>query len=128
MKLGYVILYVENVEASITFYENAFSIKRKFIHESKEYGEMETGDTILSFADRSTSQPKGLEFLKNADTSKCHPTEIAFITEDVPSAFEKAIRNGCKIISEPEQKPWSQLVSYVLDLNGFLVELSSPVA
>ena len=34
MKLGYTIIYVADVPRSITFYEAAFGLQRKFIHES----------------------------------------------------------------------------------------------
>jgi lactoylglutathione lyase len=43
MELGYVIVYVPDVAATVAFYERAFGIKRRFIHESGTYAEMETG-------------------------------------------------------------------------------------
>jgi lactoylglutathione lyase len=42
MKLGYTILYVRDVEASLNFFEIAFGLSRRFYHESG-YGEVETG-------------------------------------------------------------------------------------
>ena len=48
MKFGYAILYVKDVEKTVTFYESAFGLKRKFVHESG-YGEMDTGETMLAF-------------------------------------------------------------------------------
>lgn len=50
MKFSYTILYVKDVVQSVAFYEEAFSLKQKFIHESKQYAEMETGGTTLVFA------------------------------------------------------------------------------
>ena len=50
MKLGYTIIYVPDVEASLQFFERAFGLKRRFLHESGTYGELETGETTLSFA------------------------------------------------------------------------------
>ncbi len=49
MKLGYTIFYVNDVEASLTFFEKAFGLPRRFYHESG-YGEVETGSTALGFA------------------------------------------------------------------------------
>ena len=49
MKLGYVIVYVADVAATVAFYERAFSLKRRFVHESGQYAEMETGATALAF-------------------------------------------------------------------------------
>lgn len=43
MKFGYTIIYFANVEATVLFYESAFGIKRRFVHESNQYAEMDTG-------------------------------------------------------------------------------------
>ena len=50
MKLGYVILYVPDVSASLEFFTRAFGIEQRFLHESGTYGEVETGATALAFA------------------------------------------------------------------------------
>ena len=44
MKLGYTILYVSDVEKTVAFYEAAFGLTRRFIHEGG-YAEMDTGET-----------------------------------------------------------------------------------
>jgi len=38
MKFGYTIIYVPDVSASLTFFENAFGVRRRFLHESGTYG------------------------------------------------------------------------------------------
>ncbi|MGB2693109.1 MAG: VOC family protein, partial [Thermodesulfobacteriota bacterium] len=53
MKLGYTILYVNNVEKTIEFYKKTFGLKKLFLHESGDYGELDTGDTKLAFASHS---------------------------------------------------------------------------
>ena len=40
MNLAYIIIYVEDAVTAASFYENAFGLKIKFIHESNEYAEM----------------------------------------------------------------------------------------
>jgi len=42
MKLGYTIIYVADVLRSICFYEAAFGLKRRFVHDSNLYGELDT--------------------------------------------------------------------------------------
>ena len=56
LTLGYVILYVQDVAASLTFYEKAFGLARRFFHndQGKAYGELDTGDTRLSFVSLTT--------------------------------------------------------------------------
>ncbi len=51
MRLGYVIIYVKDIEETVKFYEKAFALKRRFIHDSGAYAEMDTGSTTLAFAD-----------------------------------------------------------------------------
>jgi catechol 2,3-dioxygenase-like lactoylglutathione lyase family enzyme len=48
MKFGYTIIYVSDVQVSLTFFEKAFGFKIRFVHESG-YGELETGETTLAF-------------------------------------------------------------------------------
>ena len=50
MKFGYTIVYVTSVADTLDFYQAAFGFKTRFLHESGEYGELDTGDTALAFA------------------------------------------------------------------------------
>ena len=45
IKFAYTILYVENVTATIEFYEKAFGFQRKFVTPENDYGELITGET-----------------------------------------------------------------------------------
>ena len=47
LKYGYTIVYVMSVEKTLEFYKNAFGFAVRFLHESKDYGELETGATSL---------------------------------------------------------------------------------
>jgi len=128
MKLGYTIIYVADVIATIEFYEKAFSMKRRFIHESKLYAELETGDTVLAFAGLEAAEMNGLAILPNDPSGPAAAWEICFVTDDVNAAFTLAVEQGCTPVSKPDEKPWKQTVSYVRDLNGCLVEIASPIA
>ncbi|GAP97413.1 VOC family protein [Leptolyngbya sp. NIES-2104] len=128
MKFAYTILYVQNVPESVTFYEKAFSLKPRFIHESNQYAEMETGGTALAFAAIDLAQsnlPKG--FLPNSRSTPPAGIEIGLVSEDVPAAFDQAIQAGAIAVVEPKIKPWGQIVAYVRDLDGILVEICSPI-
>ena len=126
MKFGYALLYVEDVAKTVEFYESAFGLKRRFVHEAG-YAEMETGDTTLGFVAQSVVESNGVEYAK-ADPAKPAPAvEIAFVTDDVNGAYAKALKEGAVAVAPPKEKPWGQTVSYVRDLNGFLVELCSAV-
>lgn len=127
MKFGYTILYVDDVLETVRFYETAFGIKKLFIHESNAYAEMETGSTRLAFTAKSLAQESGLDFGQLEKRSEFAPFELALVAEDVLASFSNALANGATELKKPEQKPWGQLVGYVRDCNGFLVEICSPM-
>jgi lactoylglutathione lyase len=128
IKFGYTILYVENVEESIAFYENAFGFSRKFVSPDGDYGELITGETTLSFASKalaSKNLPDG--FIESSLEDKPFAIEIGFIVENVPEVLQKATSFGAVMVSEPVEKPWGQVVAYARDLNGFLIEICTEV-
>lgn len=128
MKLGYTIAYVSDVVASIAFCEQAFGLKRRFIHESAQYGELETGETTLAFASHALGESNLKNGYVHADKSE-QPLgiEIALVTADVQTAHNQAISVGAIELKEPETKPWGQVVSYVRCPDGTLVEICSPI-
>lgn len=125
MKLGYTLFYVDDVEQTMQFYAKAFGLQQGFLHESKQYGEMLTGETKLGFVHHETAMSHGFEYEKMSLTKKSAAFEIGFVTADVNAAFEKAVNSGAVPVQKPESKPWGQVVSYVRDCNGFLVEICS---
>lgn len=129
MKLGYTIIYVPDVCASLLFFEQAFGLTRKFLHESLAYGELDTGATTLSFAAHELGDTNFPGGHVHADQS-AQPLgfEVAFVTSDVHSAHKRAIQAGAIELAEPRVKPWGQTVSYVRCPDGVLVELCSPLA
>jgi lactoylglutathione lyase len=128
MKFAYTILYVRNVERSLAFYESAFGLQRRFLHESATYGELETGSTTLAFAAESLAQTNLIEGFQPADPARLPAaSEVGLATVDVPAAYEQAIRAGAASAAEPKTKPWGQVVAYVRDLDGHLIELCTPM-
>jgi lactoylglutathione lyase len=121
MRFGYTILYVGDVEASVDFYERAFGLERRLLHDSGEYAELETGATALAFASRELAGQNvpGLD-------SGTAGFEVCLVTEEVAGAFARAVDAGADAVSEPATKPWGQEVAYVRDPDGVLVELASP--
>ncbi|WP_439862901.1 VOC family protein [Pseudomonas antarctica] len=128
MKFAYTILYVPDVAASLAFFEKAFGFSRRFLHESGTYGELETGNTTLSFAAHELGEMNFKGGHVQAHSSR-QPLgmEVGFVTEDVPSAHARALEQGALELSAPSTKPWVQVVSYVRCPDGTLVELCTPI-
>ena len=53
--------------------------------------------------------------------------EIAFETENVKTALDRAIEAGATLIQDVRNEPWGQTTCYVSDPNGYLVEICSAV-
>lgn len=125
MRLKYTILYVDNVSQSIDFYEKAFCLERGMIHESGDYGELKTGATTLSFSSRRLMTELG----KTPGVPNVHAPvfEIAFETDDVALALDKAKKAGATVIQDVRNEPWGQTTAYISDQDGYLVEICSPV-
>lgn len=128
MRFGYTIIYVSDVPSTLNFYKNAFNLESNFLHESKQYGELNTGNTKIAFTSNSLAQTNGVKFIKNDIESEAPGFEIALVTDNVSQAYTHAIQNGAIAINEPTIKPWGQEVAYVRDLNGIIVELCSSMS
>lgn len=128
MKLGYMIIYVPNVAQSLAFFESAFGLSQRFLHESGDYGELETGETILAFASHelgTINLPSG--FIAASESTQPLGFEVGFVTPDVAEAYKTALSAGATEVKAPEAKPWGQIVAYVRCPDGTLVEICSLV-
>ena len=129
MKFGYAIVYVNDVVAATKFYQAAFGIGTRFLHEGGDYAELETGATTLALAAHSlgeTNFPSG--YTKLTDLEKPAGIEIAFLTEQVQQGVSAALAAGAALVSPPTLKPWGQTVAYVRAPDGTLIELCTPMS
>ncbi|MBU4528433.1 MAG: VOC family protein [Hoeflea sp.] len=125
MIFRYSILYVDDVAASIDFYERAFALEKAFLHESGDYGELSTGTTKLAFS--STALMRQLGKTPGRPDPNAPVFELAFETGDVRKALDRAVEAGAVLIQDVRDEPWGQTTSYVSDPNGYLIEICSPV-
>ncbi|MFG6430001.1 VOC family protein [Roseateles sp. LYH14W] len=126
MNFAYTLVYVADVASSLAFFERAFGLPTRFLHESGAYGEVDTGasGTTLAFVDHATARDSVQHDYVAADASdKPLGMEIGFTVTDVQAAFDKAVAAGAKALASPVTKPWGQTVAYVRCPDGTLVEL-----
>jgi hypothetical protein len=79
MKLGYLLLYVVDVFKTVEFYENAFGLKRLFVHESGTYAEMDTGSTKLGFVSAELAK-FSVPFSQVSPKNLAPGIEVGFVT------------------------------------------------
>lgn len=128
MKFGYTIIYVPDVGQALDYFNRAFGLSTKMLHETGLYGELETGQTTLAFAAEMLAYmnyPKGHLSAHASDLPLA--IEIALVCDDVPAAHAKALAEGGTELAPPQNKPWGQMVSYVQTPERVVVELCTPV-
>jgi uncharacterized glyoxalase superfamily protein PhnB len=129
VKFGYTINYVRDVNVALSFFEKAFEMKRRFITEENDYGELDTGETTLAFASHELGNSNfNGGYISGSESDKPLGTEIALVTTDVEASHLVALKHGATELKSPEQKPWGQVVSYVRCPSGILLELCTPIA
>src|ERR687885_541262 len=88
--LGYTILYVRDVEASLDFYERAFGLKRRFFTDEggQAYGELETGAARIGFTGIGfATELLGQEPVLSDPANRPLGFEIALLTDDVHGVY-----------------------------------------
>lgn len=128
MKFGYTMLYVQNVSTSVDFYEEAFGLKRRHIHEAGLYAEMETGGTTIAFVAYELARanlPGG--FRKNRARETPGGFAVTLVTQNVEGAYHRAVESGASSIAPPIEKAWGQVCAYVRDLDGITVQICTPM-
>lgn len=127
IKFGYTIVYVEDVPKILDFYGRAFGFITKFLHEDHDYGELDTGNTIIGFANHNLGKMNLPNGYISASSRQPLGMELVFVTTKVQEVLENAIQAGGKKVQPVVLKPWGQKVAYLRDPAGILIELCSPM-
>lgn len=129
IKFAYTILYVRDVEKTLCFYEKAFGFDRKFITPDESYGELLVGETTLSFASLALANSNLKEgFTESSLATKPFGIEIGFTTDNVEETVQSAVNAGATLVESPNLKSWGQVVAYLRDIDGFLIEICTPMS
>lgn len=124
IKFAYTILYVKDVTKSVEFYETAFGFTRKFVTPENDYAELLVGETTLSFVATTLAKSNLTDgFTESSLTDKPFGIEIGFTTDKVEETVSNAIHAGAILVEHPKTKPWGQIVAYLRDIDGFLIEI-----
>lgn len=129
MRLGYIIVYVPDVAVALEFYQRGFGMTQRFVHESGDFGEVESEGARLAFTSHRLGESAVPVQYTRLDPAKPPAGfELTLVTSDVDGAFATAVAAGAAPLAEPHDEPWGQRVSYVRDPFGVLVGIASPMA
>ena len=121
-------VWVESVPETVTFYEKAFGLTAQMMNDEKTYAQMATGETTVSFAQEGAALATGIQIRPNRAQETPPAFQLAFVSDDVEAAFARASEAGAVVAVPIVEKPWGQRLGYLRDLNGMLIEISSPAA
>lgn len=124
--MGWVIAYVPDVAAALEFYETSFGLQRTSDGEVGSFAELNTGATRLAFASEELAESNFDGGFQRPGAERPFNVEIALVFDDPQAAFARAVENGASPLAEPKTKPWGQVVGYVRDPFGTLLEICSP--
>ncbi|WP_214720543.1 VOC family protein [Exiguobacterium sp. s192] len=124
VRYGYTILYITDPAKTRSFYHGLLGLPIKAEHGS--YTEFETGTTVL--ASNTKEDVRSMIPYELPDKTGQQSIELGFVTDDVQQLYETIRAAGHETILPPTEKPWGQIVAYVLDPDGHLIELCSPVS
>ena len=120
--VDYVILYVGDLDASISFYRDVIGLPVKFSEHG--YAEFASGGTRFGLYERA----KLRELIgREPDGSGGPGGEIVFLVEDVDRWAEDLAERGVSVLSGPVDRPWGHRTLHVADPDGWVVELATEI-
>jgi lactoylglutathione lyase len=118
--LGYLILYVSDLPASVAFYRDVVGLQHKFTDAG--YAEFATGETRFALYER-----RRAAWLTGADPVPGPAGEVVFVVDDVDSQAMRLTCLGIDVLSGPADRPWGHRTAHITDPDGFVVEFAQPI-
>jgi lactoylglutathione lyase len=119
--VGYVVLYVRNLEASVAFYREVVGLTFRF--QESGYAEFDTRGTKFALYERAR-----LPGLIGREAAEGGPGgEVVFLVDDADEEAQRLRGLGVEILAGPVDRPWGHRTLHLLDPDGFVVELAQEI-
>jgi len=119
-RIGYVILYVSDLDASIAFYRDVLGLPYRFTDAG--YAEFGTEGTRFALYER-----RRAEWLIGRMVTPGPAAEIVLLVDDVAAHASRLAALGTTILSGPADRPWGHRTIHIADPDGFVVELAQEI-
>jgi predicted enzyme related to lactoylglutathione lyase len=126
LTFGSVVIYVDDVSAVLDFYDRAFGLEARFYDATVGFAELGS-DGAIALASHEAGEFMMPGAYPRPTSDRRSGVEIAFWTDDVPAAFERAVAAGANAITWPRAMPWGQTVAYVESVEGTIIGFVTPV-
>ena len=121
-RLGYVILFVADLERSVAFYRDVVGLEFRLAGDG--YVEFATQGARFGLYDRNRL---GELTGQGAELPRAPGGEVVFLVEDVDAEVERLRAAGATILKGPVDRPWGHRTLHLEDPDGFVVELAEEI-
>jgi catechol 2,3-dioxygenase-like lactoylglutathione lyase family enzyme len=120
------ILAVADVERSIAFYRDHLGFIVEATYDDPPYATLIRNGVRLSFAEQGhpADDRPGVEMV--APDPQRLPAILVLEVTDAAAVHEAMVAAGVPMLAEPFAPPWGGLRFFVVDPDGFLVEIEQP--
>lgn len=121
------ILAVADVDRSVAFYRDHLGFIVEAVYDDPPYATLKRNGVRLSLAEQGHPAPDrpGVTLLAPADRSRL-PLVLVLEVGDARAVHEALAGEGAAILAEPYAPPWGGLRFFVVDPDGYLVEIEQP--
>jgi catechol 2,3-dioxygenase-like lactoylglutathione lyase family enzyme len=129
-RLGYTILYVDDVRRAATFYADAFDFAVLEIDASPGWAMVDAGGPILGFSSHELMArfyPSG--YRRNDPTGTPGGFELDIVVDDtaqLEQSLARAVSLGATLVESPRVADDGATVAFLRDPNGVIVEIQTP--
>ena len=121
--LGYVVLFVEDLDRALTFYVDKVGLPLRF--QDKGYAELAVEGSKFALLARS----RVAELTGDAHTGHpapgAHEGSVTLLVEDVNRVHRELAARGVDFLGGPKDRPWGQRTACFHDPDGHLIEIAT---
>lgn len=121
--LGYVVLFVEDLDRALAFYRDKVGLPVRF--QDKGYAELAVAGSKFVLLARSRLP----ELVGAAHTGRpangAHEAGVTLLVEDVDRVHRDLTGRGVSFLGAPQNRPWGQRTAYFQDPEGHLIEIAT---
>jgi lactoylglutathione lyase len=121
--LGYIVLFVEDLERTLAFYAGKVGLPVRFRAEG--YVELAVEGSKLAFLARSRVSELVGDAHAGRPTSGSHESSVTLLVEDIDRTHRELTARGVTFLGAPKDRPWGQRTAYFVDPDGHLIEIAT---
>jgi lactoylglutathione lyase len=121
--LGYVVLFVEDLERTLAFYVGKVGLPVRFRAEG--YVELAVEGSRLALLARSRVSELAGDAHAGRPAAGTHEGSVTLLVEDVDRVHRELAGRGVTFLGAPTDRPWGQRTAYFHDPDGHLIEIAT---